>query len=89
MRYGYQCKTNGVFIACEVSHHYSNWCTFNSRAPTQVRQFVNHASCVNYLDGQANGSAFQRNVHRDVTVVQQLPRVVDSSICIEHIINLV
>jgi hypothetical protein len=86
---GYQCKTKGVFIAREASHRYSNRCTFDFRVPTQVCRFVNRASCVGYLDSQANSSAFQRKVHRDVTVVYRLPRVADSSMCIEHIINLV
>jgi hypothetical protein len=89
MRDGYQCKKKGVFIAREASCRYSNRCTFDSRAPTQVHRFVNRSSCVGYLDGHANGSTFQRKVHRDVMAVQRLPRVADSSMCIEHIINLV
>jgi hypothetical protein len=66
MRDGYQCKTQGVFIAREALCRYSNRHTFDSRAPTQVHRFVNHASCVGYLDSQANCLAFQRKVHRDV-----------------------
>jgi hypothetical protein len=89
MRGGYQYMTNEVFIAWKASRRYSNRCTFDSHAPTQVRRFVSHALCVGYLDDQAIGSAFQRKVHRDVTAVQQLPRVVDSSMYIEHFINLV
>jgi hypothetical protein len=68
---------------------YSNRRTFDSRAPTQVRHFVNLAMCVGYLDGQVNGSAFQRKIHRDMMAVQWWTCVADSSMCIEHIINLV
>jgi hypothetical protein len=58
MRDGYQCKIKEVFIAREASRCYSNRHTFDSYAPTQLRRFVNRASCVGYLDGEANGSAF-------------------------------
>jgi hypothetical protein len=79
-------KTNEIFIANEVSRGYNNVCPFDSYAPTRVR-FENHASCTGYLDSQANCPAFQRKAHRDVTAVQQMTRVADSSMCIEHIIN--
>jgi hypothetical protein len=47
----------------------------------------NSASCVGYLDDQANCPTFQRKVHRDVTVVQLSTRVADSLMCIKYIIN--
>jgi hypothetical protein len=56
IRDGYRRKMTEIFIACEVS-------------PTRVRHFENCASCVGYLDGQANCLTLKRNVHRDVTVV--------------------
>jgi hypothetical protein len=58
MQDGYQSKVKGVFIAREVSRRYSNGCTFDSHAPTKMRRFENHASCVGYLDGQASSLAF-------------------------------
>jgi hypothetical protein len=84
---GYQRKTKGVFIACEASHGYSSGRHFGSRAPTRVCHFENRALWAGYPDGQANYPTFQRNVHRDVMVVQLLTHVTDSSMCIKHIIN--
>jgi hypothetical protein len=84
---GYQHKTNGIFIAHEASHGYNNGRHFDSCAPTRVRCFENHASCTGCLGDQANCLTFQRNVHIDVMTVQLLTRVVDSLMCIIHIIN--
>jgi hypothetical protein len=89
MRDGYQRKMKEIFIAREVLCGYSNGRRFSSRASTRVRCFENRASYIGYLDSQANCPTFQRKVHRDVTVVQLSTRVADSSMCIEHIINLV
>jgi predicted metal-binding protein len=55
---GLSVQDKGLLIACEASCHYSNRCTFDSCSSTQVRRLVNRASCISYLDGQANGSAF-------------------------------
>jgi hypothetical protein len=57
--------------------------------PTRVHHFENYASYASYLDGQVNCLTFQRKIFRDVKVMQLLTRVLDLSICIEHIINLV
>jgi hypothetical protein len=83
----YQRKMKGVFICREVLRRYSDGHLFSPCAPTRVHRFDNRASCVGYPDGQDNYSTFQRNVHRDVTVVQLSTCVVDSSMCIKHIIN--
>jgi hypothetical protein len=84
----YQRKIKEIFIASEVSRGYSNGHPFDSHVPTRVCHFKNHASCASYSDAQAKFLTFQRKVHKDVTVVQLLTHVVDSSLCIEHIINL-
>jgi hypothetical protein len=76
-----------IFIAREASRGYNNESHFGSHAPTRLRHFKNYASYTGYPDGQANCLTFQRKLHRDVTVVQLSTRVVDSSMCIEHIIN--
>jgi hypothetical protein len=78
-----------IFIANKASHGYSNGCPFDSRASTRVRHFGNRASCAGYSDDQANYPTFQRNAHTDVMVVQQATCDMDSSMCIEQIINLV
>jgi hypothetical protein len=77
----------GIYITRRI--RYSNRRTFDSRASTQVRRFVNLAMCAGYLDGQVNGSAFQRKIHRDMMTVQWWTCLADSLMCIEHIINLV
>jgi hypothetical protein len=87
MRDDYQHKMKKIFIACEASHSYSNIRHFGSHTPTQVRRFENCALCTGYLYGQTKCSTFQRKVHRDVTVVQLLTRIADSSMCIKQIIN--
>jgi hypothetical protein len=76
-----------IFITREASCGYSNRDCFGSRALTRVRCFENHTSCASYPDGQTNCSTFQRKVHRDVMVMQLSTRVMDLSMCIEHIIN--
>jgi hypothetical protein len=58
MRDGYQRKIKGVFITREALHSYSNGRRFGPCAPTQVRRFENRASCVGYLNGQANYPTF-------------------------------
>jgi hypothetical protein len=65
----YQRKTKEIFIACEESRDYSNVCHFCYHAPTRVHHFNCHALCVGYPNGKANCPTFQRNIHRDVTVV--------------------
>jgi hypothetical protein len=87
MQDGYQRKMKEIFITREASCGYNNGCHFGSRGPTRVHHFKNCASCIDYPDGQANCPIFQRKIHRDVTVVQLSTCVIDSSMCIEYIIN--
>jgi hypothetical protein len=77
-----------IFIASEAPHGCRNGYPFDSRALTQVRHFENRTSCVGYPDGETICPTFQRKIHRDVMTVQQATRIADSSIYIEHIINL-
>jgi hypothetical protein len=85
MRDSYQRKMKEIFIAREASYCYSNGHHFDSRAPTQVRHFENHALCAGYPNGQVNYSTFQRKVHKDVTIVQLSTRVFQTHQCVSNI----
>jgi hypothetical protein len=74
-----------IFITNEVSRRYNNRRRFDSSTPTQAHRFENRASVIQTV--KETVQLFRKKYTEDVTVVQQLTRVVDSSMCIEHIIN--
>jgi hypothetical protein len=75
----------GVFIAREMSWHYSNGRHLDSHSLAHVRHIENYASCAGYPNDQVNRLTFQRNVHRDVTVVQQWTRLLQTHQCVSNI----
>jgi hypothetical protein len=74
-----------IFITNEVSRRYNNRRRFDSSAPTQAHHFENRASVIQTV--KETVQLFRKKYTKDMTAVQQLTRVVDSSMCIEHIIN--